>query len=128
MDIKKIHVGDTYYIVTNSTSGPKMQKVTVKTVFAKMQSVIVVDENGREIKKYQNSLKDLLSHEEALEKYETLQNNGPFKPVQNNPLLTRCWNCGISIHRRLAKTCNNCKWNICPSCGSCQCNYRKRNY
>jgi len=38
----------------------------------------------------------------------------------------RCYRCHSTIDRSTAAKCSACRWNICPRCGACGCQYRGR--
>jgi hypothetical protein len=124
MTFDEIKLGDTYYIVKNTTNGAKVQAVEVKTKLYGIKAVIVVDENERVNKIYQDSLKSLLTIEEAITEKNKLKKVGPIKsPTIGDGLWTTCWRCGANINRKTSKRCSICGWHKCPICGACHCDY-----
>lgn len=121
--IYRLRVGDVYYKVSNTPSGAKVEKLTVKQILYGARAIIFSNQQAREVKIYFGELETLLTESQAKEKLREVKQQGAIK---NTPPVytfdTQCFNCGTNIsYKGNNKKCPICGWVKCPTCGACKC-------
>ena len=74
MNFDEIKEGKTYYTLTQSIYGRKIETLVAKKKLYSMQAIIFIDEKKRERKVYNESLKNILSYHDAHAIYDNISN------------------------------------------------------